>query len=78
MQVDIKKVTLSADELVSNVMTYLDFYLQQSVNLIRNTGVYYTYKTFKYDFVKMINESFPTKLTGISKDTNIQGIGKVK
>ena len=62
---------MRTDELANRVMTYLDFYSQQLVEVTRNTGDSYTYKPFKYYFVEIIDESCTTKLTDVSKGTKI-------
>ena len=66
-----KKSTLSTDEISTNVIFYLDFYIQQPLDVIINTCSSYTCTPFKYDFGDMVDEAFPTKITGISKDVKI-------
>ena len=65
MQAYTKKLTFINDKLVTNIMTSFDFSVQQSLEVIGDTGAYYTLTLFKYDSVKIIDEYSPQKITGI-------------
>ena len=77
IQTDTKKSTFGTDELATRVMTSLDFYSQQSVQVIRDAGASYTCTSFKSDFVEMIDEACTTKITNITRGLKISGIGIV-
>ena len=50
MQAYTKKVTLITDELSTKVMTSFELSLQKLVEVMGNTGAYYTCTPFKCDF----------------------------
>ena len=77
IQIDTKKSTFGTDELATRVITYLDFYSQQSVEVIRDVGASYTCTPLKSDFVEMIDEACTTKITNITRGLKISGIGIV-
>ena len=55
-------------------MAYLELSLQQSVEVIGNTGTSYIWTHFKCYFVDIIDEARHIKLTGISNDLKIEVI----
>ena len=50
MQEETNKVTLSTDELSTKVMTSFELSLQKLVEVMGNTGAYYTCTPFKCNF----------------------------
>ena len=66
-----KKANLRTNEIATKVMTSLDLYLKQLVDVIVDTGASYTNTPFKYDFKRLLMKTVPPKLTCRSNDLKI-------